>query len=1381
VNTDHHAIKDIFCAALEKATRPERTAYLDQACAGQPEIRAQIDELLRLHEDAGDFLEAPLLNPDVTLGESPVSEAPGTIIGRYKLLERIGEGGMAMVYMAEQARPIRRKVALKIIKLGMDTKQVIARFEAERQALALMDHPHIARVFDAGATETGRPYFVMELVTGVSITEYCDKNRLSTKERLALSLQVCNAVQHAHQKGIIHRDIKPSNVMVTMHDGKPVPKVIDFGIAKATNQRLTEKTLFTRYAHIIGTPAYMSPEQAEMSDVDIDTRSDIYSLGALLYELLAGTTPFSEQHLREAGYAEMQRVIREEEPTKPSTKLSTLGDRLTDVANRRSCSPDLLRRALRGDLDWIVMKSLEKDRTQRYGAAGELAADIQRHLSNEPVLAHAPSTLYRMQKFVRRHRIQVASALLFALVVGLVAGILSLWNRDRLQLAQTESIRHHSVLASARDSFARRDLLASLEDIESILDSPHVGAQAQLLYAGILVERHEPNEAAIPLNRLLNSQPEIAGAAHALLARIYWNQGQHSAEKLSQANTHREKAEELLPDTAEAYYLRALTAQTIAETTDYLNRALDLSPDHYEARYLRTNTYYCARQFSLAAEDALCLTVLRPQAAEGYLLRANALQESGHFEEAVACFAQAIARTPVEDDRLLDLYDRRRACYMQMGRYETALADARTCVSLSGGGKRHLIDVITALVSLGRHDEAQAVYRELGEFNHSDHLEFWAQCSAYVIETLDQGRALNLPETMTPAFLPMLEMEEIYHSLAEKGSRIITHGFGADWSPDGSKLVYTMGVHGVNGIAEYDLATGESKLLFVPGRNPRYSPDGQMIAFVRYLTVLPLDRLAMDRTLNQQPHEKNELWIMNKDGTAPHRFCRGQENYYWSPDSQRLFFRTYPNLQKNLFSILITDVNATPVRIDKPNTWHDLVLSPDCKIMSYIYSSTVRIVELSSQTQLAVLDCPLDIGNIGWAPQGPSFVTPRSEWLSCSGSGTALCVYDMQQDRVSQLLTAPDIQRACWSPDGQWLALSTGPPFYDIWVLDTQTLGSGQTLEDYSRDRIDFYTRRIETDPDQAANDLKRCRHYQHLNDLEHAQADYRQYQAGIGQDSSINLVFGVPENLGPGVNTSGFEDNPIPEPNGLSLFFARFGASDVAPRLAVRKTRTDPWQETSVSPVFEPSSIIPGVTTADGLELYFCAKGQYGGGCDLFVRRRATPADAWSEPINLGPVVNGPYREISPTITPDGLELYFSDYAGDQPPRPGGCGRMDIWVTRRMSRDAPWGEPENPGAPINTPSADGEPSLSADGLLLFFRSDRFGGCGENDLYVTRRATLADPWGRPENLGARVNSHSQEFASHLSADGSTLYYGSRRPGGYGSVDLWRVSVTPVQE
>jgi serine/threonine protein kinase len=486
-------IEVIYHAALEKEAGRERSAYLDTSCGENTALRARVEALLKANEEAGKFLESPAFEPEVTLDTSAVSEGPGTVIGRYKLLEKIGEGGMAVVYMAEQERPLRRRVALKIIKLGMDTRQVIARFEVERQALAMMDHPNIAKVLDAGATETGRPYFVMELVTGVSITEYCDQNNLSTKERLDLFIQVCSAVQHAHQKGIIHRDIKPSNVMVTHHNGKPVPKVIDFGIAKAINQRLTEKTLFTRYAHIIGTPAYMSPEQAEMSDVDVDTRTDIYSLGVLLYELLTGTTPFSEEELRKAGYLEMQRVIREQEPAKPSTKLSTLGETLTDVAKHRNATPDLLRRAVQGDLDWIVMKSLEKDCARRYEAADRLALDIQRHLEHRPVLAHAPSTTYRLHKFLRRHRSQAIAALAMVVVAGTIT-ILSIRNRYQVRLAEAEGVRQVKALSEARRLIASGDLTAARKTLRPLLENENVGLEARILFAGLIIDGHAPDE-----------------------------------------------------------------------------------------------------------------------------------------------------------------------------------------------------------------------------------------------------------------------------------------------------------------------------------------------------------------------------------------------------------------------------------------------------------------------------------------------------------------------------------------------------------------------------------------------------------------------------------------------------------------------------------------------------------------------------------------------------------------------------------------------------------------------------------------------------------------------------------------------------------------------
>ena len=425
----------------------ERRRFLEEACGGDLELQRRIEVLLEADDNPDSLLELkPPANVGPTIGQG-LAEGPGTQIGPYKLKEQIGEGGFGLVFVAEQQEPVKRKVALKVIKPGMDTREVVARFNAERQALALMDHPNIARVLDAGATDSDRPYFVMELVRGIPITDYCDQNQLAPRDRLDLFVTVCQAVQHAHQKGIIHRDIKPSNVLVTSHDGKPVAKVIDFGVAKAIHQQLTDRSIYTQFAQMIGTPLYMSPEQAEMSGLDIDTRSDIYSLGVLLYELLTGSTPLEKKKFAKAAYDEIRRLIREEEPPKPSTRLSTSGS-IASIAAQRHTEPAKLSKLIRGDLDWITMKALEKDRTRRYETANGLARDIERYLSDEPVEACPPSTTYRLRKFAKKNRAALTTAT--AIVLLLVSGMtVSIWQAVRATRAEADARVAEQAPASA--------------------------------------------------------------------------------------------------------------------------------------------------------------------------------------------------------------------------------------------------------------------------------------------------------------------------------------------------------------------------------------------------------------------------------------------------------------------------------------------------------------------------------------------------------------------------------------------------------------------------------------------------------------------------------------------------------------------------------------------------------------------------------------------------------------------------------------------------------------------------------------------------------------------------------------------------------------------
>jgi eukaryotic-like serine/threonine-protein kinase len=513
--------REIFIQVIQAANPAQGAALVQDLCGQDQELRQRVEALLDAHGRAVSFLESPPEDLAATADHRPIAERPGTIIGPYKLLQQIGEGGMGVVFMAEQTEPIERTVALKIIKPGMDTRQVIARFEAERQVLALMDHPNIARVIDAGTTDTGRPYFVMELVKGVLITKYCDEKQLPLRARLELLLPVCQAVQHAHQKGIIHRDIKPNNVLVAEYDDQAVPKVIDFGVAKATASKLTEKTMFTEFGQVLGTIEYMSPEQAKLNQLDIDTRSDIYSLGVLLYELLTGLTPFGRKRLNEAAFDEMLRIIREEEPPKPSTRL-TASDTLPSIAASRHLEPHKLTALVRGELEWIVMKCLEKDRNRRYETASGFAKDLHRYLEDEPVEARPPTRVYRLKKFLRRNRAAVlaGSAIVAALIFGLG---LSTWmyhqegqaHRRAVAAEQEQTRLRHE--AEVRETISRAALLVSRNRFE----------EADALIA--------PLSAAIPTSRESSALFRSLGDWHAVQGR--WSQAAGRFAILRQVNS----------------------------------------------------------------------------------------------------------------------------------------------------------------------------------------------------------------------------------------------------------------------------------------------------------------------------------------------------------------------------------------------------------------------------------------------------------------------------------------------------------------------------------------------------------------------------------------------------------------------------------------------------------------------------------------------------------------------------------------------------------------------------------------------------------------------------------------------------------------------------
>ena len=1043
-------LQTIFVEALSKEGASDRGKYLEQACGGNKPLLAKAKELLQAHQAAEGFLEtiedgdSSTPNPDSRL----LAEGPGAIIQNYKLLQEIGEGGFGVVYMAEQREPIKRKVALKVIKPGMDTRQVVARFEAERQALALMDHPNIARVLDAGTTDSGRPFFVMELVRGVPIIEFCDKNKLSTEARLKIFLDVCSAVQHAHQKGIIHRDLKPSNVLITLHDGQPVPKVIDFGIAKALNQELTEKSLFTAYGQMIGTPQYMSPEQAEMSGLDVDTRSDIYSLGVLLYQLMTGRTPIDAQSLRQAGYDEMKRMIQEEEAHKPSLLISTMGETATAVADHRRVDPRKLSDNLRGDLDWIIMKALEKDRSRRYESAAAFAGDIGRHLNDEPVEAAAPSIFYIAKKYSKKHRraFSVAAAIFLSLLFGVVG----------MSWLYTESESDRLEAVTAREEAQRQTELVQAE--KNRADSAREAERTQREQAE---SARSKAEAAQSLAEQKQTEAETARANEALARQEAVEESERRRQELYSADM-RLAAQFWENDAGSlASVDRLLSAHIpVGSQTDLRDFAW---------RHQWRNLHFGA-EFTQELQENGCAVFIDG----GRLMTCDASNEVTTWDLESG---EAIRRQKLDFDGLLRFLqfspDGKKLALIKRG-YRVHAYDTETGALISEYPNRPF--ATSGVFSPDSSKFAIFIRSETGHIRiwdpasgESERLNFQSGerrlgMSAFSMAPDFKSAITIHPRSPVMALIRTENPEEPIKLKPEASSTLSAFA----WSPSGECVA----IGNPNGqVFIFETESWESKQVIQAHRDfirtLSFSADGSMLASgagngvlkiwdhhsgeqihqfkghttpIQSLTFSPsgeqICSIASGPRAGSKGSTSLRVWNLEADQAGETLFS-GKESLYRSaisPDGKWIAVTQRPGECR-----LIDAENGDVKDLEWPG--RDAAFSPDSKIVATAQWGTVILADVESGNEIARLDTSANVGTVAFSPDGRRLAVGRGNpfYAGQQGSDPALSIWNIETRTLVKELEADNwaISKLCYSNDGSTVAASSHNGVILIW--DTET------------------------------------------------------------------------------------------------------------------------------------------------------------------------------------------------------------------------------------------------------------------------------------------------------------------------------------------------------